>query len=125
AMGSGAASLLCVWLVRDLSHGLPELNTRGWLVILFIGAIGGALSFFLYAWALGRTAPTATMILLPLNPMAAIITGALFLGEPLTSGLFIGLALVILGIFLVIDTKSGTKSRVMVAAKVNHEIPPA
>jgi drug/metabolite transporter (DMT)-like permease len=65
------------------------------------------------------------MILLPLNPMAAILTGVLFLGEPLTSGLFVGLAFVIFGIFLVIDMKSGMKSRVMVAAKVNHEIPPA
>jgi drug/metabolite transporter (DMT)-like permease len=125
AMGAGAASLLCVWLVRDLPAGLPELNTRGWLVILFIGAIGGALSFFLYAWALGRTAPTATMILLPLNPMAAILTGVLVLGEPLSSGLFIGLAFVIFGIFLVIDMRNATKSRAMVASKVNHEIPPA
>jgi len=106
AMGAGAASLLCVWLVRDLPAGLPALDARGWLVILFIGAIGGALSFFLYAWALGRTAPTATMILLPLNPIAAIFTGVLFLGEPLTSGLFVGLGLVILGVLLVIDMKS-------------------
>jgi drug/metabolite transporter (DMT)-like permease len=125
AMGAGAASLLCVWFVRDLPSGWPELNAKGWLVIVFIGAIGGALSFFLYAWALGRTAPTATMILLPLNPMAAIFTGVMFLGEPLTSGLFVGLALVIFGIFLVIDMTGGTKSSVMVAAKVNHEIPPA
>jgi drug/metabolite transporter (DMT)-like permease len=125
AMGAGAASLLCVWLVTDLPAGLPELDAKGWLLILFIGAIGGALSFFLYAWALGRTAPTATMILLPLNPMAAILTGVLFLGEPLSAGLFTGLALVIFGIFLVIDMKGATKPRVMVAAKVKHEIPPA
>ncbi len=125
AMGAGAAMLLCIWLFTHLASGLPQLDSRGWLVILFIGAIGGALSFFLYAWALGRTAPTATMILLPLNPMAAIFTGVLFLGEPLTSGLFIGLALVIFGIFLVIDMARATKSSVVVAAKVEHEIPPA
>ena len=125
AMGAGAAMLLCVWSVRNLPTGLPDLDARGWLVILFIGAIGGALSFVLYAWALGRTAPTATMILLPLNPMAAIFTGVLFLGEPLTSGLFVGLALVIFGIFLVIDMTRGTKSSGVVPAKVNHEIPPA
>jgi len=125
AMGAGAASLFGAWLVRDLPTGLPEFDAKGWLVILFIGAIGGALSFFLYAWALGRTAPTATMILLPLNPMAAIITGVIFLSEPLTTGLFAGLALVIFGIVLVIDMKGGAKSRVLVAAKVKHEIPPA
>jgi drug/metabolite transporter (DMT)-like permease len=112
-------------VIRDLPAGLPTLDAKGWLVILFIGAIGGALSFFLYAWALGRTAPTATMILLPLNPMAAIFTGVLFLGEPLTSGLFVGLALVIFGIFLVIDINSATKAAVRVGVKVNHEIPSA
>jgi drug/metabolite transporter (DMT)-like permease len=126
AMSAGAATLLLIWLFRDLpTTGLPDLNSTGWLVILYIGAIGGALSFFLYAWALGRTAPTATMILLPLNPMAAILTGVTFLGEPLNAGLFVGLALVITGIFLVINTKAATKSGVVVASKVNHEVPPA
>jgi drug/metabolite transporter (DMT)-like permease len=124
AMGAGATTLLVLWVIRDLPAGLPNLNFTGWLVILYIGAIGGALSFFLYAWALGRTAPTATMILLPLNPMAAIVAGVLFLGEPLSPGLFFGLAFVIVGIFLVIK-KEGARTSVMVVAKVNHEIPPA
>jgi len=126
AMGAGAGTLLLIWLVRDLpTTGLPNLNSTGWLVILYIGAIGGALSFFLYAWALGRTAPTATMILLPLNPVAAMITGVAFLGEPLNSGLFFGLALVITGIFLVINTRAATRPGDAAASKVDHDIPPA
>jgi drug/metabolite transporter (DMT)-like permease len=126
AMGAGASTLLLIWLVRDLpTSGLPNLDFTGWLVILYIGAIGGALSFFLYAWALGRTAPTATMILLPLNPIAAILAGVAFLGEPLNSDLFVGLAFVITGIVLVINTKAAAKPGVMAATKVNHEIPPA
>jgi drug/metabolite transporter (DMT)-like permease len=126
AMGAGASTLLLIWLFRDLpTTGLPNLDTAGWLVILYIGAIGGALSFFLYAWALGRTAPTATMILLPLNPMTAMVAGVAFLDEPLNSGLFLGLALVIGGIFLVINTKAAAKSGVAAASKVNHDIPPA
>jgi drug/metabolite transporter (DMT)-like permease len=65
------------------------------------------------------------MILLPLNPMTAIIAGVLFLGEPLSSGLFVGLAFVVMGIYLVVNIKDGTRTRVMAAAKVTHEIPPA
>jgi drug/metabolite transporter (DMT)-like permease len=56
--------------------------------------------------------------------MAAIVAGVLFLGEPLSPGLFFGLAFVIVGIFLVIK-KEGARTSVMVVAKVNHEIPPA
>ncbi len=125
AMGAGAAALLAFWLIEDFPAGLPRLNSMGWMAILFIGAVGGALSFFLYAWALGRTAPTATMILLPLNPIAAIMAGAIFLGEPLSLGLFVGLAFVVTGIFFVISIKDRTKTSAMVGAKVNHEIPPA
>jgi drug/metabolite transporter (DMT)-like permease len=51
------------------------------------------------------------MILLPLNPIAAIITGSLFLGEPLYSELFLGLALVIIGIILVVGVNGNGAGR--------------
>jgi drug/metabolite transporter (DMT)-like permease len=63
------------------------------------------LSFYLYAGARERTAPTATMILLPLNPIAALAAGALWLGEPLNAWLFVGLLLVIVGIVLVVNVR--------------------
>jgi drug/metabolite transporter (DMT)-like permease len=124
AMGAGGVALLGVWLVLDLPAGAPKLDGAGWLAILYIGVVGGAFSFFLYAWSLGRTAPTATMILLPLNPIAAIITGALFLGEPLRPELFVGLAFVALGIYLVVNPQFGNGVK-MAAKKGDHEIPPA
>jgi drug/metabolite transporter (DMT)-like permease len=103
AMGAGAFGLSVVWAAIDLSSGLPHLDSIDWLSIVYIGIAGGALSFFLYAWALGQTAPTTTMILLPLNPIAAVIAGAFFLNETLSLGLFVGLALVVAGIVLVVD----------------------
>jgi drug/metabolite transporter (DMT)-like permease len=106
AMSSGAVALVSVWLLQNHASGLPQLDAPGWWAIIYIGAAGGALSFFLYAWALGRTTPTVTMILLPLHPIAAILGGAVFLGEPLTVWLFVGLALVIIGIILVVNVES-------------------
>ncbi len=110
AMGAGAVGLLVLWTALDLPHGVPRLDAAGWVSILYIGIAGGALSFFLYAWALGRTAATTTMILLPLNPVAALVTGVLFLREPLKLQLFIGLVLVIIGIMLVVGL-SGNPAR--------------
>ena len=125
AMGVGATALLILWLIWDSPAGLPHFNATGWLLILFIGAAGGACSFFLYAWSLGRTTPTATMILLPLNPVTAISAGVVFLGEPLSVDLFVGLAFVIMGIFLVMDIKTASGTQGAMPAKVEHEIPPA
>lgn len=102
AMTTGALGLLVFWAAIDLPNGFPHLTSTGWLTVAYIGIAGGALSFFLYAWSLGQTAPTTTMIMLPLNPITAVIAGSLFLKEPLTVGLFLGLTLVVLGIFLVV-----------------------
>lgn len=102
AMGTGAIGLLILWTFADSSQGIPQLNSLGWLSILYIGIFGGALSFFLYAWALGQTAATTTMILLPLNPIAALAAATLFLHERLSVALFFGLALVIVGIVFVV-----------------------
>jgi drug/metabolite transporter (DMT)-like permease len=114
AMAAGALGLFVFWTAIDLANGFPHLNSAGWLAIAYIGIAGGALSFFLYAWSLGQTAPSTTMILLPLNPVTAVVAGALFLHEPLTIGLFLGLILVVLGIFLVVGV-NGVKSASVVS----------
>jgi drug/metabolite transporter (DMT)-like permease len=113
AMGAGAVTLLILSAVQNpgiLLNGLPHLDSAGWWAILYIGIVGGALSFFLYAWALERTAPTVTMILVTLNPIAAILAGVAFLDEPLSLALFVGLAFVILGIVLVVKVESSLQS---------------
>src|SRR5262249_61134840 len=107
AMSAGAAALCVSFVVATPARALPRLDGTGWLAILYIGLAGGALSFFLYAWALGRSAPTTIMILIPLNPIAALLVGSWWLGEPLGFGLFAGLVLVIIGIILVVGPADG------------------
>jgi drug/metabolite transporter (DMT)-like permease len=107
AMGAGAIALSLVWLIGDRAIGLPRFDLLGWLAISYIGIAGGAVSFFLYAWAIGRASPTTIMILLPLNPIAALVAGSLWLGEPLGVGLIVGLVLIIIGILLVVAPNRG------------------
>ncbi len=108
AMGAGAVGLMVCWLTFDSPMGFPDLDLAGWVSIYYIGIAGGALSFFLYAWALGRTTATTMMIFLPLNPISALIAGGLFLQEPLSIELFLGLALVVIGIILVVGMNGAT-----------------
>jgi drug/metabolite transporter (DMT)-like permease len=110
AMTAGAIALSLVWLSGGQAIGLPRFTLFGWFAIFYIGLAGGAVSFFLYAWALGHASPTTIMILLPLNPIAALAVGSLWLGEPLEFGLFVGLVLVIVGIVLVVAPSAGMTS---------------
>lgn len=109
AMSTGALGLLILWLLTDSARSIAQFGAREWVSIFYIGIFGGALSFFLYAWALGQTAPTTTTILLPLNPIAALAAAAIFLHEKLSISLSFGLALVVVGIVLVVGGESGTR----------------
>jgi drug/metabolite transporter (DMT)-like permease len=60
--------------------------------------IGGAVTFFLWIWALEHTTPSRVAITVTMNPVAAVILGALVLAEPVTWRLLLGLAAIIAGI---------------------------
>ena len=76
----------------------PQLSTVGWLAVGFIGLFGAAVSYMLWLWALRHTTPTLVAVSLPMNPLMALLLGAVLLGEPVTTSMVIGFALVLLGI---------------------------
>lgn len=76
----------------------PELSTNGWLAVGFIGLFGAALSYMLWLWALRHTTPTLVAVSLPMNPLMALLWGAVLLSEPVTMPMAVGFGLVIIGI---------------------------
>ncbi len=82
-------------------HGalvVPQFSAEGWLALLFLGTVAGALQFSLFAWALRWLLPSRTAIYLALNPMSAMLLAVVILGESLSLGLIAGLLLVVSGI---------------------------
>src|SRR5262249_4823370 len=80
--------------------GLPALSREGWIAVVFLGTIAGAVQFSLFMWALRWLPPTTTVLYLTLNPIAAIVLGIVMLGEKLTAELVAGMALVLIGILI-------------------------
>lgn len=76
----------------------PQLSTTGWLAIGFIGLFGAAVSYMLWLWALRYTTPTLVAVALPMNPLMALLWGAVLLGEPVTTSMIVGFVLVLVGI---------------------------
>jgi drug/metabolite transporter (DMT)-like permease len=96
----GATLLLVLAGASGLLTELPRLSTPGWLTALYVGLIGGALSFLLWNVGLGRTSATNVAVAVTVNPVAAMLLGFLLLAEPLTANLLVGLVLVAAGIVL-------------------------
>jgi drug/metabolite transporter (DMT)-like permease len=76
----------------------PSLDS--WLALLGLGAICSALAFVLFFALIKEIgAPRATLIVY-INTLVALLLGVVFLSEPITPGLLIGLPLVLIGSWL-------------------------
>jgi drug/metabolite transporter (DMT)-like permease len=102
AMGVGATVLIATsWLHGSFSP-VREFGIENWLAVIYLGAIGSALTFYLWAFALERTAPTRVAISVTVNPISASLVGALLLHEPLGWNLAVGIAAVFAGIWIAV-----------------------
>jgi drug/metabolite transporter (DMT)-like permease len=58
------------------------------------------ISYTLWLWALRHTTPTLVAAALPMNPLMALLLGAVLLGEEVTAEMIAGFVLVIVGIII-------------------------
>ena len=94
----GSAFLFVVATATDAPAFTPELSRAGWMAIAYLGIGAATISYMLWVWALRHTTPTLVAVALPVNPLMALIWGALLLGEQITPAILVGFALVIAGI---------------------------
>ncbi len=105
-MAVGAAGLLLTSAIGNGFAVVATFDAGHWLAVGFLTLFGSALTFFLWAFALGRTTPTRVAISVTVNPIIAAILGATLLGEPLRWNLMAGLVTVALGIWIATTTRS-------------------
>ncbi|MDB5989026.1 MAG: Permease of the drug/metabolite transporter superfamily [Herbaspirillum sp.] len=74
---------------------LPQL-----LSLLYLGVLGSALAYILYYNGIQKIGATRSGVFIALNPMTAVLLGALILGERLTFSMYVGGVFAVLGIYL-------------------------
>jgi drug/metabolite transporter (DMT)-like permease len=99
-MGVGAVCLIVLSGWRGGFASVSAFGAPQWLAVVYLGFIGGAATFFLWAFALARTTPTRVAISVTVNPIAASLLGAALLGEPIGLNIVFGLAVVFVGILV-------------------------
>ncbi|MEZ4863409.1 MAG: DMT family transporter [Caldilineaceae bacterium] len=99
AMLASVGFLACIAAGEGFFQSLPSFTPAGWLSVLFIGVSSGV-GYYLWLWALSRTAATNVTVFLALNPITATVLGVLVLGEPVTPRFLLGLCCVALGLWI-------------------------
>jgi drug/metabolite transporter (DMT)-like permease len=101
AMLFGTFLLFPAALVEGLPQAFVRIDGKVAVLILFLGIFGGALGYFLWTFALTRLTPTQVAIYVNVNPMVAIILGAVLLAEKLTGVFVVGFVTVVIGVLFV------------------------
>lgn len=105
------APFAALTLPVDIAH---EPKAEAWIAIVVLGAISSALAFVLFFALITHVGPRRATLITYVNLLVASILGIAFLGEPVTTGIVIGLPLVVIGSYL------AGKDRAEPAAKGNQ-----
>ncbi|WP_223547967.1 DMT family transporter [Pseudomonas sp. A-B-19] len=79
---------------------IAQLGAQQWMSLLYLGVLGSALAYIAYYDGIRRIGATRSGVFIALNPLTAVILGALLLDEPLTLTMCLGGGLILAGIFL-------------------------
>jgi drug/metabolite transporter (DMT)-like permease len=77
------------------------LTSDSWVLVQFLGLIGGAIGYSLATFGLSRLDASAVAVYINLNPLTAVLLGALLLDERIGLGFVVGAAVVVAGLLLV------------------------
>ncbi len=84
-------------LPADIAAG-PTVNE--WLSVVFLAVVCSALAFVVFFALIKEIGPARATLITYVNLLVAMILGVVFLQEPLTTGILVGLPLVVLGSYL-------------------------
>ena len=87
-----------------------DFSAFAWVSLLLQGLVGAFATYLAWMWMLSHYSATKMSSFTFLSPVFALLFGALLLGEPVTPGLLVALALVGVGIF-VVNRKPGVRER--------------
>ncbi|MEO6680136.1 MAG: EamA family transporter [Pseudomonas sp.] len=98
----GTAMLWATSLLRgELSvNALVNLGPQQWLSLMYLGVLGSALAYIGYYDGIRKIGATRSGVFIALNPLTAVILGALLLGEQLTLAMCLGGGVILAGIYL-------------------------
>lgn len=99
-IGSVLIFILAYGIEGDLTQISQVFNWKLGSIFLFSALIATAFGHMTYNYAVKNVGPTETAIFINLNTLFAIIGASIFLGEPILKNHYIGVILILMGVFV-------------------------
>ncbi len=103
-IGLSMALVAIVYSPSALSELPDELSAgptnHAWVALVVLGLVCSALAFVIFFELLKEVGPVKASLITYVNTAVALLLGILFLGEPVTPGLLLGIPLISLGLYL-------------------------
>jgi len=99
-LGTVMLWITCIVRGEVSIEAVASLGAQQWLSLLYLGVLGSALAYIAYYDGIRKIGATRSGVFIALNPLTAVLLGALLLDEPLTLAMCLGGGLILAGIFL-------------------------
>jgi drug/metabolite transporter (DMT)-like permease len=106
-MVAGGIGCALVALGRGEHHGfvLGDVSARSWTALAYLVVFGSLLAFTAYAWLLHNAPLSLVATYAYVNPVVAVLLGALVLDERLSWPIAVGGVVVVAGVCLIVSTE--------------------
>ncbi|WP_203968838.1 EamA family transporter, partial [Sphaerisporangium melleum] len=101
----GGAGLLAIGLGIGERPDLGQISTGSWLALAYLVLAGSLVGFTSYIWLLGNAPISLVSTYAYVNPVVAVLLGALVLHEQVTTQMLAGGLVIVLGVALVVSTE--------------------
>ncbi|MFF3321093.1 EamA family transporter [Streptomyces sp. NPDC002889] len=106
-MVAGGIGCLLVALGRGEQHGfdLADVSARSWTALAYLVVFGSLIAFTAYAWLLHSAPLSLVATYAYVNPVVAVLLGAMVLNEELSWPIAVGGTVVVAGVCLIVSTE--------------------
>jgi drug/metabolite transporter (DMT)-like permease len=104
-MWTGGAMLVVLGLLRGERLSVSSYDGRTWVAWAYLVVFGSMVAFTAYVWLLSHAPISLVATYAYVNPVVAVLLGALILGEPVTGAVLVGGLVIVLAVAIVISVE--------------------
>lgn len=104
-MWTGGTMLVVLGLLRGERLSVSSYDGRTWVAWAYLVVFGSMVAFTAYVWLLSHAPISLVATYAYVNPVVAVLLGALILGEPVTGAVLVGGLVIVLAVAIVISVE--------------------